>query len=710
MFTISCPRAEEVPYIRHPSFENLFVLPYIHCRLVFAELAVRAISAGHFDRVAVDLPHFMAADNWLEVPIDSFPRVSSLVIRAARGEFRTYNFVPNDAACIALYLIRRLRELGSSIEYECVDDSNVINYPTEFFAQPELPLPDDYFVLINGVGSYFSRVFAQLDRLQDRMTEEQKFHWGYRAAVVANRLKRSLEKGCKTLFLCNYELWHFVKQKLDSGAFDTKNFVFLPWMDQRAALVVQNPLFLWIKGALDDFPSVVSRFFEKVCAGSPATFDKLDTLNDLILSVRDGSHAGRKNGVSIGRLMAFRTYLRRRLVVSRRMTPAAPAFLYDAAVSCLGRSGARALLARLLEYPQPDERLAQFLSLADDTPVFSDQGFDIPDVFDQRFLNHGLTMNTRGSLGECAESELQREKLVAEVQPFLKSCESTALAGRHGMTWALREEYLIHGRANRLVRQIAEKIAKEDRYLKSWGSTGDGLDWKATIRARARGEKAFYIRRFRNSGITGLRVNPFTPVAFILDESATRGELISIHDSNSSKRQIDLQMEHPMSAGLPDPDYVYSVFLLRRQNWFVCNGHIRKDEISAMLFLCTEPWMGPERYERITARPEKFHCRLTPDEDRDLKMFGYPDRLVACGVKYADKHVLVFSVCSWMPSSHLLNLARGRKIEIVRRPLSSFSPELLTRMRYMHFISTPLKKHPDREAILQRHLPDVYEF
>jgi hypothetical protein len=710
MFTISCPRAEEVPYTRCEPLENLFVLPYMNCRLVFAELAARAVSDGQFEHVAVDLPFFMAADSLLEIPIDSLPYVSSLVIRASGGEFRVFNFVPNDAACIVLYLIRRLREQGSSLGYECVDDSNVINYPGEVFIEPKLTLPDDYFVLTNGVRSYFSEAFAQLDALEDRMNEERRLHWDYRASVVANRLRKASEKGRKTLFLCNYGLWHAVRKKLDSGIFDTRNMVFPPRLEQQAALVFQNALFLWIKGALDDFPSVVSRFFDRVSAGSLARFDKLDTLNDMILNMGGESHPGEDRSLSMGRLMAFRTYLRRRLAISGRMTPAPPAFLHDAAVSCLGSSGARALLRRLVEYPQPDERFARFLSLTHDTFVSSGQEFGLPDVFDQRFLNRGLTMNIRGSMADCAETEGERERLAAEVQPFLKNSESTALAGHHGVSWALREEYLIHGRANKLLRQMVEEMGREFRSLRSWGSTGDGLDWKATIRARARGEKAFHVRRFRKSGARGSRVDPFTPVAYILDENGTHGELCSIHDSNVSQRQIDLENEHTLAARPSPPDFVYSLFLLRKETRYMCHGHIRREEISAILFLCIEPWMGPERYERLVARPTRFHCRSTPDEDPELKGFSYPERLVACGVKYAEEHVIVSAARSWMPSPRLLNFARERKIEIVRRPLSFFSSELLTGMRYLHLISTPLKKHSDREAILRRYLPDVYEF
>jgi len=88
MFTISHTNTEKIPYIRHKSYENLFILPYINCRLVFAEMAVRAIGEGEFDMVVVDLPFFMNDNEWLEIPIESFPLVSSLIVSVAGDEVR----------------------------------------------------------------------------------------------------------------------------------------------------------------------------------------------------------------------------------------------------------------------------------------------------------------------------------------------------------------------------------------------------------------------------------------------------------------------------------------------------------------------------------------------------------------------------------------------------------------------------------------------
>ena len=310
MFTICYQKTKEIPYTRHPSYENLFVLPYINCRLVFAELAVRAIAQGQFDLIAMDLPYFMKTKKWLDIPIDAFPFTSSLIIKTANDEFKTFNFVPNDAACISMYQVRRLQGAGSDIEFECLDDSNIINYPEAYFKEPVIDLIDDYFALTDGVESYFSRVYKKLNRFWETFSVEQKLYWNYRATLVASRLRECLKTGKKTLFVCNYKLWWLVNIKLKSEDFENKNIVFKPWRNQKAVLLFQLPNFLWIKGALDDYPAVVFQFFSRLDQGNSDSFDKITALNDIIGDVVDETKAKKNENVSIRRLMVFRKYLR----------------------------------------------------------------------------------------------------------------------------------------------------------------------------------------------------------------------------------------------------------------------------------------------------------------------------------------------------------------------------------------------------------------
>ena len=173
MFTISYPKTERVHYIRHPSYENLFVLPYLNGRLVFAELAARAVLDGQFDVVLVDLPCSLVEKGWLDIFVDAFPLVSALSFASTENQFRTYHFAPNDAASISAYLARWLQKGGSRIEFKCIDDSNISHYPSDFFRPPRLKFGDDHFAIVDGCDTYFSEIYKQLELLWDRFSVVQ---------------------------------------------------------------------------------------------------------------------------------------------------------------------------------------------------------------------------------------------------------------------------------------------------------------------------------------------------------------------------------------------------------------------------------------------------------------------------------------------------------------------------------------------------------
>jgi len=709
MFTISHTNTEKTPYIRHKSYENLFVLPYINCRLVFAEMAARAIGRGEFDRVVVDLPFFMNDNAWLEIPIESFPLVSSLIVNMGGDVFRTFNFVPNDAACSSVYMVHRLRDTGKSTELECIDDSNVISYAKESFNQPEIVLMDDFFAVTDGLETYFSPVYEHLDRSWATMSDDIKFFWDYRANIVAKRLDNSLKSGRKTLFVCNFRLWWQVHKKLFRGDFENKNFLFMQWTDQKAALVFQNPYLLWTRGVLDDFPTVVLSFFlDKMMEGADGTFDKLEVLNETIQESIDAMAIHSEKGLSIRRLKVFRQYLLRRLAINRRMTPTLTSYLDQAACSCTGKAFARALSQELLQYPVVDDLDIRFLAIRHDNVIFADCAFEIPDEFLQFFLNSGLSGSKANIFGDRLDSEKERERLVSSIRPFLTRREAQSLKGSGNTSWALKKEYIFHAQASRMVREAVERESREVRVVRSWGSLSSGIDWKQTIWSKALGENEIYIKKAKKAVPISFDLDFFTPTVFIFDETEDNASLDAIYDSNLTRRRLDLEGENSGLPDLPEPDLVYSIFYARTASEYLCEHHIKKETVSAILFLCTHSWMGLERYDNITNRPPKFQCRQSPDEDEELRAFGCPERLVACGMKYAEKVVIAVSRPSWRPSAHLLSFGKMRNVGIVHVPLSAISQEVIDRMKTIHLISTPLKKYGESDSILDRFVPGVF--
>ncbi|HLG31095.1 MAG TPA: hypothetical protein VI387_12865, partial [Candidatus Brocadiales bacterium] len=295
-------------YIKSPSSENLYTIPYIRGRLVFAELVARAMENGSFDLVLVDLPCFMNNEECLTIPAQLFPIGSSLVILKGTDSYMTIPFVPNDAPCTAIAMVQLLREWGGSVDLRCIDDSNVINYH-EYLQYPEVKLKDDYFVFVDGIEVYFAQPFKQMEDLWNNLPDTQRSFLEHRASIVKEYLDGYLRKGKKTLFIREYKLWWIISKFLEMGNREKKTHLFTTWKDLSAAIVVEDPYLLWAKGLLDDFPGVVLQFYSKLKEGYLQSFDKLEAINALIKAAISQT----ERRPSARELVVFQHYLRKLL-------------------------------------------------------------------------------------------------------------------------------------------------------------------------------------------------------------------------------------------------------------------------------------------------------------------------------------------------------------------------------------------------------------
>lgn len=710
MFFIKCCLETErkPPYIKCQSYENLFVLPYVHGRLTFAQLATRAIEEGQFDVVAVDLPFFLQENKWLDFALWLFPFPSTLVIKTSMNESKSFNFVPNDAACAAVYKARQLQIENASIKYECIDDSNIINYPIESFQKLKLSVGDDYFAHVDGLDDFFIKIYKEMEQKWLSLTEEQKYFWNYRVTTVAKRLQQILKSGEKTLFVCDFRLWWLINKELVfHDVKDTGVFV-IPWQDKKAALILQDPYFLWIKGVLDDYPAVVARFFGTVLKGESSNFNKLYVIEEIICEIIEEANSKKSNDLSIRNLQTFRHYLRKRLATHRRMTPSPTDDLYDAAFSCVGKSFARSILEKMLSYPSIDMEYVEFLTITHNNVSLSSSEFEIPDAFEQTFLNASDSLPAAYSYDE----EKRREELAAQVMPFLKRKERMELKNYRGVTWALKKEYELHARVISMIHQVIEKKSRYYQSKKSWGSLKGGIDWKSTFRSQLQGENDIYIKKLRRHGLRSLRFNAFTPTVFIFDtktEDYDCSAVGAVHDSNATLRNLELENDEHIIKNSPEPDCVNSVFYFVTDYQYACNNHILKGKISSILFLYGGEWMGTERYNRINLRPDKYQCREMPYDVPEIRNFLPFDMLVAFGAKYAERHIIVVADKSWQPSQQLSSFLKEKEVAMIRFPLTDLSTHLIERMKSLHIISTSLKKHSQRDIIVDRYVPDEFD-
>ena len=686
------------PCIRHPRYEHLSVIPYVRGRLVFAELTARAIAAGQYDRVLVDLPCFLNGSHYGSVPPGLFPSVSSLVIRNARGRFISIPFTPSDAAACAVAATQRIHGSGQTTRLEFVDDSQVINYQ-EYLDHPEPALSDDYSVLVDGLAAYFSRPFRELDASFQRLPEQDQFYLDYRAGQVAARIAAHLTEGRRTLLVCEYRLWHRVATCLEQDH-PGRSSLLLPWTDLAAALVIEEPNQFWALGLLDDYPAVVYQFWKSLDAGGLESFDKLDSLNALITTSLSDEEAQ----ISCRKATCFQRYLSTRLTAERHHCPAPVTHLFEAAHACAGRHFAHRLASGFLDYPATKpEYVYEYLAIHAHGISPGQPPFEFPDL---------LVRHPRYAAADSISTNGPHEdrfSLLAKVRPYLTRSEKELLraGSRRGPNWAIAPDYDLHAIACERVRIAVDRQLRirNHQAMKSWGSMGAGIHMKATINALARGESSIYVKRRSVNSSKHPHLNEATPIVFLFEEDLSGHDTHLVHDSNITQRKRELGIRDRHTDDGPVADSVYSLYATFNRRTVMCGGHLTCDQLSSIVFLYTRH-MGVQRYEAIYRRPERLQCRINPAYDPELETFTETERGTAWAIKYADGCIVVAARAGWQPSSQLQAYARVKQVEIIVLPLTSFAPDMLRRIRSLHFTSTAMKRHPQRDRIVERFLPD----
>jgi hypothetical protein len=696
---------KERPFIRHPGISNLSIIPYVKGRLIFSELVARAMETEKFDFLAVDLPYFMNDRTWFDLPLKLFPIVSSLMIKRDNSNPLLFPFVPNDAGCISVSLARM-----KWVDFECLDDANLINYPEGSLFQPDISLKDDYFVFSDGLEGYFSPLWQQMSNVWNQASYVQRWFTSYRASVVVERLRRHLSERAKVLFVCEYQLWWAVQKVLEENSGEFKSPPALKWRDLDAALVIEDPYQLWAKGLLDDYPLINFKFCKSLQEGRALSFDKVETLNEVLMETISPEVLKETENPSIRLIITFLRYLKTRVVSYQRFTPLPILHLFESARSCLGKEFTRELAKKLLNYPYPKILKIKdippfFFKVTSDMAIIAGDLFELPDVF------HAAPYFGYSSSAEAFHSspdfEEERRYWADLVHPTITREEKAQMSKEGGgVRWAVSYDYGLHSRACSDIRNIVKRKMDEFKTEKYLGEVYDGIDWKATIYARAAGEQeAIYIRRKLHKNRSHKKIDEYTPIIFIfLDEIDETNRTSTVHDSNITQRLVELQSKDMPSDKYPNPDMVYSIFATSGLMEYLGEYHVQREVLTSIAFLFTGYLMGIERYEAINRRPKRFQCRLTPEEDNELRDFSLSEKGVAWAIKYAEEVVIVVACPGWEPSEKLQGFAKERGVEIATIPLSTLSTGLVGRLRHIHFISTPLKKHPESEKIVRRFL------
>jgi len=590
-----------------------------------------------------------------------------------------------------------MKKQGNSIELRHIDDSHVINYHEYLdFQGPELT--DDYRVFVDGLNQYFLKPFERLDSILDGLPSINRFYIEYRAAQVAGRIKGVLKENQRTLLVCEYTLWRLVSRMLTSGGPTCKKLLIMPWTDLSAALVIENPYQFWALGFLDDYPGVVKYFYRCLEKGSLGSFDKMTALNKLI----DKALMSKQGCPSVRKIACLRSYFHNILCAHHRLIPLPVTQLHDAAHSCVGRPFARILATVFLSYPVLDEEnILEFMKIYQEAMVPDQKRFEIPDLIERTMIDRRESKLPRG------EDYDERMKIVYKIYPAILKSERKLLEGNEGgVSWQLEQDYIIYQLACGIARDITQRRVMSENYrsVRNWGTMGSGIHMKATIASRATGENAIYIKRRNAPRPRCGKLDEATPIAFLFEDNLLNHLNFLVHDSNITQRKRELMNHHLITNSDPKPDFVNSLYATYNECETTYEGHLNKMLLTSIVFLYTQK-MGTKRYAAITRGPAKCQCRIHPNSDPELEAFCRNELGVAWAVKYAMDTILVVAKNGWRPSPRLADFARTRRVEIITVPLSAFSQELITRLRTHHDISTALKKHPQRDQIVERFLP-----
>jgi len=411
-----------------------------------------------------------------------------------------------------------------------------------------------------------------------------------------------------------------------------------------AALIFEDPVLLWAAGFFDEFPSLLPAFFESLAAGQPDRFDAPARLRALL-----GELAG---------------------AIPAESAACLPGELLDRLQAHAGIHRALECARRLLSYPAPKaadagDALPSYLTLGSDGVAAEAPPFELPDVL-HCAPYYQRSPGERDRWLPFQERE-RRLDWAGWARPFISRQEAKQLKGPRGMVrFAARQDYRLH-------RQVC-----------------------AEIRDLAR-------RRYPSCP----PLDEYTPVAFLFGPESESCASGAVHDSNPAQRVIEL------GGGVnarPDsqPDQVYSLYYTVRAREEVFAPLLEREILNSLVLLYTGEEMGPDRYAMITRRPKQYQCRVQPDWDPALQAFPAVDRGVAWAVRYAPGAVIVVHHEDWKPSLPLAAFALQRRVCLLQIPLTALSDAIVERLRRMHYMATPLKRHPESERIVGRFLPPPF--
>ncbi|MGE3840289.1 MAG: hypothetical protein AB7I50_01755 [Vicinamibacterales bacterium] len=644
------PDSSGVPWVRYRDTQ-LYAVPSIHSRLVFAQFVLEACARMPFDVIAVELPLSYNSGDTLETiaVMGPYPGFLAQPSKDA-GPLVVTPITPADSIVSAVRCPHLLQNQWPSWRPQVVAIDNEFaparRPPTRFVA------PDDYEVRLIGLEAYCRRWRDAWKNGRDEAVD------GPREKLMASRLVHFLAQGLSVLFVCGAAHWSPIETLLDQGIAPADSA--RPRTDrgnvpQRFAARL-DPALAWLWGWLDDIPQVVWSFEKAAQAGEPASFDKAACEKTLL---RAGIEAARQVDMPLSAraLVTMERLYTSRLGLEARWTSQLDPHIVDVARSCVSTKYADFLKLFLCEYPAaPPDGIPE--------ATFDVEGDRVWLVID------GRRFPCRPREGNWDTGR----RLPLPVAPKLTPRERALLESKHVYRDSPAEA-LLHNRLIRHARDVAHAEGHQPRTRRWDGTLGLGLDSRRTIRAMAAGERACFVRHRGPGTLVHAPCDGFCPVVWIF--------------------AIDKRIAGHFAGFVPKEAHGHASLCRSAFHWLL-GSHTLGDSGIHQFQLAYTVSLTRGLMPIATARtaetiaqllrrlPTKRLAQVAPWDDPDLRSFDGHEQAIAAAVKYADDHIIVVSIPDMALGAELQAFARERGVQIKRVSRDRFEPSALERLGFDH--------------------------
>jgi hypothetical protein len=256
------------------------------------------------------------------------------------------------------------------------------------------------------------------------------------------------------------------------------------------------------------------------------------------------------------------------------------------------------------------------------------------------------------------------------------------------------DEQDLHNRLIKRARQLAHRASRQTITRKFTGGLGQGPDWRRSIRARAQGENALYVRDQKRSSRNQHDCDGRCPLVWIFDTPpgylrTFEGFVPKERDSNAYD--------------------IYSTFFWVSEQKFLIEG-VMQNKIAYSVSLMRGLMPRKPTMEAIRALvesfPEKRKARVRPADDPEINHLKGPELAIGCAIKYADDHIVVVALPSLHLSAAVEEYAQSKGVQILRVSRDDFEQKALQRLSLDHNIRAPSMEDLPFPALL-RFVPPI---